>query len=74
MIAESTVRQLAGMYLRAEINTWQNIQTVAEGWPNSPRAKLNAESARRSVKCYKSMLDDLESGAIVDDIERRREA
>ena len=69
MMRMSTVFELAKMYLRAEINTWQNIQTVAEGWPNSPRARVNAESARRSASAFKALLDDLEEGNIIDDME-----
>ena len=71
MIRTSQIYQLAEMYLRSEINVWENIQTVAEGWPNSAKARLNAESARRSKSCFEMLLSDLENGNIVDDLPLR---
>ena len=37
MIRTSLIYQLAEMYLRSEINIWENIQNVAEGRPNSAK-------------------------------------
>lgn len=108
MIRTSLIYQLAEMYLRSEINIWENIQNVAEGRPNSAkyappptrsgsaaapgrhpedapglvapagsgsgataRARLNAESARRSKSCFQMLLSDLENGNIVDDLPLR---
>lgn len=71
MIRTSQIYQLAEMYLRSEINVWENIQSVAEGWPNSAKARLNAESARRSKSCFQMLLNDLENGNIVDDLPLR---
>lgn len=69
MIRESMIRELAAMYLRTEINTWENIKHVAERWPNSPKAMLNVVSAGRSLVCYKALLNDLEAGNIMDDLQ-----
>lgn len=72
MIAESTVRQLAALYLRAEIRTWESLEQRIAEQQDTPRSRMNLWSARRSKRCFQRMLDDLEAGDIADDLERRR--
>lgn len=71
MIRTSQIYDLARMYLEAEINTWENIEAQAGCDPRHPMMDLNIQSSRRSLACYKMLLNDLVSGNIVDDMTPR---
>ena len=61
-LGEAETAELAEMYLRSEINIWENIQNVAEGWPNSakyappPTRSGSAAAPRRSLGSLRGLV------------------
>lgn len=66
------VYQLAALYLRSDIRTWETVEQRAAKLPENPHSRMNLWCARRSKACCERMLRDLEDGNILDDREGRR--